>query len=70
MLFKYVCYEPCHPHTYTVCCVSLQLQLPLWLDKEQVEETYDRSRALKQLFFDVFEGAKTNKLHISTFVSV
>lgn len=31
--------------------------------------TYNRPKALKQLFFDVFVGAKTGKLHWTTFVS-
>lgn len=54
-------------HVYGVS--ALCVQAPLWLDVEQVDRTYNRPRALKQLFFDVFVSAKTDKLHWTTFVS-
>ena len=58
----------CAPlHVYGVS--MLRVQAPLWLDMEQVDGTYNRPRALKQLFFDVFVSAKTDKLHWTTFVS-
>ena len=58
----------CAPlHVYGVS--MLRVQAPLWLDIEQVDGTYNRPRALKQLFFDVFVSAKTDKLHWTTFVS-
>ena len=54
-------------HVYGVS--TLCVQAPLWLDVEQVDRTYNRPRALKQLFFDVFVSTKTDKLHWTTFVS-
>ena len=53
---------------YGLVCPSV-LQVPLWLDTEQTGGTFNRPRALKQLFFDVFVSAKTGKLHWTTLVS-
>ena len=68
-----ICWDQGYVHTvflrYLCEMLCFAQQTPLWMDEDDVNEgAFNRSKALKELLFDTFVGAKTEELHYFTLV--